>query len=54
MKVGRIIKVERVADTEKLYKLQVDIKEKNIQALTLNEILKKSKIPPEILKSPKF
>ncbi len=34
MKVGQITKVERVPNTEKLYKLQVDIGDKNIQIVT--------------------
>jgi tRNA-binding protein len=35
MKVGKILKVERVADTDKLYKLQVDTGgEKPIQIVT--------------------
>ncbi len=34
MKVGKIVKVERIPKTEKLYKLQVDIGEKNIQIIT--------------------
>lgn len=34
MKVAEIIKVERVPDTEKLYRLQVDIGEKKIQIVT--------------------
>lgn len=34
MKVGKIIQVERVPKTEKLYKLKVDIGEKAIQIVT--------------------
>ena len=34
MKVGKIVKVERVFKTEKLYKLQVDIGERQIQIVT--------------------
>ncbi len=34
MKVGKIVEVERVPKTEKLYKLQVDIQDKEIQIVT--------------------
>ncbi len=34
LKVGKVVEVERVPKTEKLYKLKVDIGEKNIQIVT--------------------
>lgn len=34
MKVGRILEVERVPETDKLYRLQVDIGEKKIQIVS--------------------
>ena len=34
MRVGKIVNVERVPNTEKLYKLNVDIGDKNIQIVT--------------------
>jgi tRNA-binding protein len=34
LKVGKIVSVERVPKTEKLYRLQVDIRERTIQIVT--------------------
>ena len=33
MKVGKILKAERVPETDKLYKLQIDLGEKNIKQI---------------------